>query len=177
MQVYCGLVTVVILTQKIRHASRVTQCFYPNRGLLQPSFSHQPMTPWLPGFQLKTHLLSKPRQSGTHIYLLLTKPNCGSLSCSHQGPTIVHSPAVYKTSHPSNMNATSALELWAFNLFEPFFQIQESPEYYTITEEILGLAKANITEHVTTLLSTQNNESIAESINFLSEVLIEYSRK
>lgn len=92
-------------------------------------------------------------------------------------PTIVHSPAVYNTSHPSNMNATSALELWAYDLFEPFFQIQESPHYYTITEEILGLAKANVTEHVTTLLSTQNNESIAESINYLSEVLIEYSRK
>ncbi|KAL2286339.1 hypothetical protein FJTKL_07113 [Diaporthe vaccinii] len=73
------------------------------------------------------------------------------------------------------MNATSALELWAYNIFEPFFQIKESPDYYTITEEILGLAKANVTEHVITLLSTQNNESIAESINFLSEMIIEYS--
>lgn len=75
------------------------------------------------------------------------------------------------------MNATSLLESWAYNLFEPFFHIQDSPDYYHITEEILGLAKANVTEHVTTLLSTQSNESIAESINYLSEVMIEYSRK
>lgn len=83
----------------------------------------------------------------------------------------------HDTTPPSSMNATSLFESWTESLFEPFFQILENPYYSNITEEILGLAKANVTAHVTTLLSTQNNESIAGFTNYLSKVVIEYSRK
>lgn len=75
------------------------------------------------------------------------------------------------------MNVANPLELWAGDLFKAFFHIQASSYYSNITNEILGLAKANVTEHVTTLLCTQNNESIAEFINLLSERIGGYSRK
>lgn len=74
------------------------------------------------------------------------------------------------------MNATSILETSIENLFEIFFEELESAAYHIITDEILGSAKANVIEHVTTLLSTQNNQSIAEMINYTSEIM-EFPRK
>lgn len=74
------------------------------------------------------------------------------------------------------MTPTSLLEYSVHNIFESFVDTLESPYYANITDELLGLAKANVTKHVTNLLSTPNNESIAEMINYASDG-ITYSRK
>lgn len=57
-----------------------------------------------------------------------------------------------------------------------FLNTLEDPYYSNITDDLLGLAKANVTKHVTNLLSTPNNESVAEMINWVSDG-IGYSRK
>lgn len=74
------------------------------------------------------------------------------------------------------MDATSLLEYSTDALMFSFINTLDDPFYSNITDELVGLAKANVTKHVTNLLYTPNNESVAEMINCVSEG-IGYSRK
>lgn len=59
------------------------------------------------------------------------------------------------------MNATS---LWL-----SFAEISNTGIWNNYTDENIGHAKANVTEHVATLLSTQPNQSVVEAASFLSQ--------
>lgn len=74
------------------------------------------------------------------------------------------------------MNATSLFESNMYRLFMAFLDTTDSPYSPNRTDELLGLAKANVTEHMTTLLSTQNNQNIVDMANCVTNIY-DYSRK
>lgn len=89
---------------------------------------------------------------------------------------IIHFPALHNAAHAPSMNESSFFESTMYRLFMAFFDTIDSPHTANRTDKLLGLVKANVTEHMTTLLSTQNNQSIADMANCVTNIY-SYSRK
>lgn len=72
------------------------------------------------------------------------------------------------------MNSTRPWSLW-----QTFFEIGATGFFLNYTDENIGLAKANVTEYVTTALSepTQHNKSIVRASRHMSIIVARYPRK